>query len=310
MQQDIQLQTRDGQKLAVTAQHPDGEPHGAVVIASALGVPRKVYGKFAAYLAEQGWLALTFDYRGIGDSGLNGLKGREVRFADWGAQDTETALAWALQQTEGKPVFLVGNSCGGQLFGLAPSSERLAGAVFVAAQTAYWRNWPMPGRLQMGLMFNCVIPLLSLGNTFPARRIGLSSIDAPAGVTRQWARWGRLKRYLFDPRSGVDASRYPEFSFPVLAFGFADDSFAPAPAIEALCRELPRAEITRRQVDPADIDGKPIGHFGFFREKHRDGLWSETAEWMRNVRCEMSRRSVIAGHRASRAEAIFQGRFI
>lgn len=284
MSEAIHLKTADGQTLAATAYHPATAPAGAVVIASALGVPQKVYGNFAAYLAERGLLALTFDYRGIADSRLNGIKGSDVRFADWGAQDIEAALAWLLAQTADTPLFLVGNSCGGQLFGLAPSSEKLAAAVFVAAQTAYWGNWPMPGRLQMGLMFNAVIPLLSLGNSFPARRIGMSSINAPAGATRQWARWGRLPRYLFDPRSGVDASRYTQLKLPVLAYGFDDDNFAPAAAIDALCRELPAADIERRQVNPANIDGKPIGHFGFFRDRHRDGLWQETAEWLEAVR--------------------------
>lgn len=282
--EDLRLNTTDGQSLVATAYWPDNATVGAVVIASALGVPRKVYGGFAAYLAEQGFLALTFDYRGMGDSKLQGLAGSKVRFADWGAQDTEAAFAWALTQAPGKPLFLVGNSCGGQLFGLAPGSTQLAGAVFVAAQTAYWGNWPMPGRLQVGLMFNAMIPLLSLGNRFPARRLGMSTSDAPAGVTRQWARWGRLPRYLFDPRSGVDASRYTSLKLPILAYGFDDDSFAPAPAIEALCRELPQAQIERRQINPAEIGGKPIGHFGFFREHHREGLWRETLNWMENVR--------------------------
>lgn len=276
----ICLPTKDGQLLAATAHWPDASPLGAVVIASALGVPRKLYDAFAAFLARQGYLALTFDYRGIGDSLLNGISGGQIRLVDWGAQDTEAALTWVMKQVNDKPVFLTGNSCGGQLFGLAPSSTQLAGAVLVAAQTAYWGNWPMPGRLKMGLMFNVVIPLLSLGNEFPARRIGMSSINAPAGVTRQWARWGRLQRYLFDPRSGVDASRYQQLTLPILAWGFEDDNFAPAESIAALCQELPQAQIERRQVSPSDIGSMGIGHFGFFRENHRKALWEPTLHWM------------------------------
>ncbi len=280
--QELQLVTGDGQTLTATSFVPDSAPSASVVIASALGVPRRVYGRFAAWLAENGLAALTFDYRGISDSELEGIKGSEVRFADWGEQDIQAAFTWALDTHPDAPLFLVGNSCGGQLFGLAPGSKHLAGAVFVAAQTAYWKNWPLPGRLNMGLMFNAVIPLLSMGNTFPARRIGMSSVDAPAGVTRQWARWGRLPRYLFDPKSGIDAGLYRSLCLPVLAYGFDDDSFAPAEAIEALCRELPAAKIERRQISPAEAGGA-IGHFGFFRDKYRASLWQPTLDWLRDI---------------------------
>lgn len=277
--ENLTLTTEDGQSLAATVFTPSTVSRGSIVIASALGVPRKVYSRFAAWLASQDYTALTFDYRGIGDSTLQGLRGNEARFADWGAQDMEAAFAWALQTRPNVPLTLIGNSCGGQLFGLAPSSEKLASAVLVAGQTAYWRHWPMPGRLQMGLMFNAVIPALSLGQTFPARRIGMSSTNAPAGVTRQWARWGRLPRYLFDPNSGVDASRYTRLAIPVLAWGFDDDSFAPPAAIDALCHELTAARIERRQVNPRDVGGA-IGHFGFFREQYAQSLWQPTLDWL------------------------------
>ena len=39
-----------------------------VVINAATGVPRYFYRHFAAYLRDQGWTAVTYDYRGIGGS--------------------------------------------------------------------------------------------------------------------------------------------------------------------------------------------------------------------------------------------------
>ena len=278
-QEELQLTTGDSQTLAASAFHPDKPAKGVIVIASALGVPRKIHGKFAAWLAENNFAALTFDYRGIGDSKLNGLKGHDVQFSDWGAQDIEAAYQWALSRYPDTPLIHVGNSCGGQLFGLAPSSTSLKAAILVAGQSAYWGHWPMPGRIQMGIMFNAVIPLLSMGKTFPARRLGMSSVNAPSGITRQWARWGRLPRYLFDKKSGLDTRRYTELNIPILAYGFDDDDFAPAASINALCREFTAASIERRQVNPKEHNGS-IGHFGFFKEKHCEGLWQPTLDWL------------------------------
>jgi predicted alpha/beta hydrolase len=33
-------------------------------------------------------------------------------------------------------------------------------------------------------------------------------------------------------------------------------------------------------VDPASHGGGKIGHFGFFRERFRNSLWRDAAEWL------------------------------
>ena len=39
-----------------------------------------------------------------------------------------------------------------------------------------------------------------------------------------------------------------------------------------------RAEI--RSVEPRELGVSEVGHFGFFRERFRDSLWRETADWL------------------------------
>jgi len=36
---------------------------------------------------------------------------------------------------------------------------------------------------------------------------------------------------------------------------------------------------------PRELGVKSIGHFGFFRERFRDSLWREAADWLETV-CE------------------------
>jgi predicted alpha/beta hydrolase len=99
-------------------------------------------------------------------------------------------------------------------------------------------------------------------------------------VTKEWGRWARSKRYLFSPEHGIDVSRYGKLRLPLLALSFTDDRYTPPASAEALLSEYPNARVTRRQVRPADVGARAIGHLGYFRETLRDTLWKETAEWI------------------------------
>ena len=61
------FEAADGRPLAATVLEPR-RVEGAVVIASATGVPRRIYEGVAGCLADAGLAVLTFDYRGIGGS--------------------------------------------------------------------------------------------------------------------------------------------------------------------------------------------------------------------------------------------------
>ncbi len=94
--QALTLKCADGYPLAATAFRAAGAAKGAVVLAPALGVPRKFYFAFAQYLAERGYDALCFDYRGSGDSVRGPQRGRDMRMQT-------TAGPGADQRAPGRP---------------------------------------------------------------------------------------------------------------------------------------------------------------------------------------------------------------
>jgi predicted alpha/beta hydrolase len=278
----LALTAADGQTLAASWFGTTSAPATAVLaIAAAMGVPRQFYARFAAHLAQHGIATLTFDYRGTGGSRPTMQRGRDVSLLDWGRQDLEAALTTASRRLPSRPVFLLGHSLGGQIIGLAPASESLAGAVYVAASLPHWRYWPAPGRYALAALWYVVVPTLSAArDTFPARRLRFSSVDVPSGVTRDWAHWARHRRYLFSPELGIDVARYRDLSLPVRAYVPLDDGYCPAAAAAALLDELPLAELECVRIDPAELGLGPVGHFGFFREKMRDTLWAEVLAWL------------------------------
>lgn len=277
----VNISCRDGVALTGTLFRPAGDAHACILICSALGVPRRFYARFAEWLAGEGCAVLIFDYRGTGDSVLATADAGTVCLEDWGRLDLDAALGWLADHFPGVPLFQVGHSCGGQLLGLAENATRVSGALLVAATAPNWKLYPMPGRLQMLFVWHCMVPLVSLGRAvFPARRLGISTIDVPAGVMAQWARWARSRDYLFSPEFGVDTARYGQLSCPMLSLGFDDDGYASAEAIEALLRHYSGARVENRMVAVQSLGVGKLQHFGFFKDKVRDTLWRDALQWM------------------------------
>ena len=269
--------------MEVTLTAADGYPLGAatygtgeraVLVMPATGVPQSYYAKFAAYLAERGFNVLTFDYRGIGRSLTGHVRDVRARMQDWALLDAAAALSFL----GGRMIRIVGHSFGGQALGLLPDRERISAALLVGSQSGYWKNWPLLGRAWMWPATHAALPLVSrLHGYFPGSRFGFGE-DLPAGVARQWAAWCRHPRYLVGALGVEDA--YSKVRFPIRAYAISDDAFAPPSAVEALRRLYPNSDWQPRRVTPGEVGVKSLGHFGFFRDRFRDSLWREAADWL------------------------------
>jgi predicted alpha/beta hydrolase len=267
---EIKLSAADGYTIGAATFGSGSRP---VLIMPATGVPQSYYAKFASYLAERGFSVLTFDYRGIGRSKSGDLRKMTAGMRDWALLDS--AAAFRHFATD---VLVVGHSFGGQAIGLLPEPQRIAGALIVGSQSGYWRNWPPAGRLWMWPATHLGLDAVTkLFGYFPASRIGFGE-DLPPGVATEWASWCRHPRYLVGSL-GVDDA-YARVRSRFRAYAISDDAFAPLPAVEALGKLYPNSKWETRSVAPRDLGVKSIGHFGFFRERFRDSLWREAADWL------------------------------
>ncbi len=270
----------DGYELAASlVSPPEGlAPRGNVLVNPATGVKRGYYLRYAQFLAENAFRVLIFDYRGVGGSRPAKLRGFPATMHQWAQLDSAAALDRLEAFDPELHLALVGHSFGGQALGLLPNHRRLRAAVTVAAQSGYWRHWPGLYRWGIWGTWHLLIPTLSsIFGYLPAKRLGLFE-DLPAGVAREWARWGRHKDYIL--RDEAHRPGFEAFDRPILAFSFSDDPYAPRPAVEALQASLPRAPIVDRYSTPRDYGVRAIGHFGFFRERFRESLWQESLDWL------------------------------
>jgi predicted alpha/beta hydrolase len=272
----VQIRARDGHPLEGDLFQPPGTPRAAVLVASAMGVPRSYYAPFATYLARQGLAALTVDYRGIGGSRAGPLRGSPATLRDWGERDLGGAADLLAARVPGVPLLWVGHSVGGQLLGLLDDVP-LAGALLVGAQSGYWRLWSGGWRWRIFLLWHALIPMLvpALGR-LPSFVFG-GGEDIPPGVAREWAAWGRRRDYLMSYAGPLGGRGFAQLSAPVVSYAIADDSFAPRASVEALLGFYAKAPTELRVVDPAALGVRHVGHFGFFRARFEPTLWRDAA---------------------------------
>lgn len=273
MAEDVRFAARDGRMLAGTLFEAH-TPTGAVVVASAMGVRRRLYARFAEHLAQGGLTTLTFDYRGIGDSRSGSLRGFDAHLHDWGELDLAGALDWMTRRCFSLPLQLVAHSVGGQVFGLVEDAP-VIGAVFVGAQSGSWRLWRGLPRLAMFAVWHLVLPGFARTLGFvPMKALGQGE-DLPGGVAAEWARWGRRDDYVWSyakPRGGMGFTRWRG---ALRAYAILDDGYAPLSGVQALTEMYTRASAELRIVRPSDVGAKRIGHFGIFKSRFSDTVWRD-----------------------------------
>jgi predicted alpha/beta hydrolase len=282
IQQALRITARDGYQLGADLFLPRGPVAGAVLIASAMGVPRGFYGRYASYLAEGGLAALTLDYRGIGESRPRQLRGFRAALHDWAELDLDAALRELGRQVPGVPRLWVGHSVGGQLMGLVPELP-VEGAIFVASQAGWWGHWRGTQRLAMAALWHLAVPALATTLGYlPMAAVGQGE-NLPAGVALEWARWGRNRHYLAPYAATRDGAQLVRFAGRIRSYAIADDPFAPRPGIDALLALYRQATGEVRPVTPEELGLPGIGHFDFFKPMFRRSLWAESRGWLRGI---------------------------
>lgn len=274
---DLPIPTADGLRLAADLfLPPDGVVTHAVLIGPAMAVKRRYYSAFAAYLAEGGAAVVVPDYRGIGGSGDART---EATMASWGEQDLAAAAAVLRERHPDVPLLFVGHSAGGQLFGLV-GVEPFAGFLLVASGSGHWRHFDGLGRAAIWAMWHVGLPVLTaLFGYLPMRRFGQGE-DVPTGVARQWASWGRHRRYIGSHADAHGGLGYTRWTGPLRAYSVTDDTYAPPRAVAALVALYPNADAEIVSLTPAALGVPEIGHFGFFRARFRDTSWAEARAWL------------------------------
>lgn len=279
----LSIPTQDGIRLAATLYRArTRDIHGTALLLPATGSRQTRYGALAGFLADQGWDAVTFDYRGIGGSALPCGESHRASMLAWGECDLATVIDWARAELWPRRLVVVAHSIGGQIIPLAHNHRHIDAVLAVAAQKGHWRLWQAPERYGVWAFFRLYIPLcLRLLGQVPLGFAGLD--DLPANVARDYARW----TLRLDYRDAADNDLTPRFAglrAPILGLSFADDrQYAPRAAVDFLMsRYFLGAPVWRSHLAPKSLGLPGLGHSGFFDPRLCPACyWEEAARWLR-----------------------------
>lgn len=278
-----------GGVLAITTLRPSDQALAVVVINCAMSVRQAFYRPFAQFLASRGYVVITWDYRGVGESVLEAREAQRVALEHWAVDDFELVLSASATAAPGLPVFVIGHSFGGQIIALPASRGRICGAMLIACPSGYVGHWR--GRPKGAFMWSLAhvgLPVLTrVFGFFPAAKLRLGA-DLPFRVALEWGGW--LRHPLYIASSEARASRIASFKVHIRALSISDDDLAPPNAVAAMLALYSGASVTAEVISPSAYGLDTIGHMGFFRARPADTLWKKAAAGLESL---MSATSVV-----------------
>lgn len=278
----VTLHAADGYPLVAHHwTHPSLSAKAVVVINPATAVKAAYYHRYAKFLAANGMSALTYDYRGIGESRSGSLrKMKKVSKLDWGRYDCDAALIWAHSIYPGLPVHVVAHSIGGLLVGLAENNTCVARCVTVGAQYAYWRDYERNQRLGMWLRWHVLMPVLTAAlGYFPARALGWHE-DLPAAAAYEWAFRPATLEDSYRSIGSDTLAHFAGMRGDILALGMTDDPFGTEAAVDRLLAYFINSHRVHVRISPESIGERSVGHFAFFHDRFKTTLWQQSLDWL------------------------------
>lgn len=276
----ITLTAGDGYKLSATRFNAVTDEKARIVVAGATGVHQKYYSRFAEYARKRGFSTLTFDYRGIGESRPETLKGFNASYLDWAQLDLAAAVDE--MKHESLPLFIAGHSFGGHAFGLLPNHHHVK-KFYVFATGSGWAGWmPRFERVRVLILWHLILPIIVKIKGFMAWSwLGMGE-DLPLNVYRQWKYWCRYPHYFFDdPAMKETVACYQNIRTPIKAANSLDDVWATPESRDAFISGYSNAPIETWDIDLMDQLGH-IGHMGYFKP-FATPLWDDMLQWFMQI---------------------------
>lgn len=275
MQQDILIEARDGFKLSATIRRPLTEIKGIIQFNCGTGIPQKVYSNLASYLTEFGYVTVTYDYRGIGNSKPQSLKGFLSNIEDWGIIDMASIFDWIIKEFPSQRKIIIGHSMGGQLVGLMDNNEKIDKLILIASSTGYWKDMSSPYKWLMPPLWFLFIPITTFIYGYANAKKIRQGENLPKGVALQWRNWCVNPNYFEDHFKKANTNLFfDQVKVPLKSIQITDDPIANDITANKILRYYQNAEIEVEKISPEKIGVKKIGHTGFFSRQFKGTLWA------------------------------------
>lgn len=250
----------------------NSNPKAVCIIASATGVAQFLYTDFANWLAEQGYVAITFDYDGIGLSIDRHVKYSESDVLSWGTQDSQTIVNYVAHRYPQQKRIWIGHSVGGHMLGFMDDTSKIDAAITVASGTGTWWHNSIQTKRVAWFLWYFVVPItVPLFGYFPGDKLRMLC-NLPKGTMQQWRKWCLRTEYAVGHEGDWLKQKFADVDLPITAISFSDDEMMSPLNINQLHKYFSNADVTKLMVKPQDVGLKRIGHIGWHKGKFKP-LW-------------------------------------
>lgn len=263
----------------VASIHAYDQPKAVVVLAGATAVPEQYYFPFSAWLVEQGYHVVTFNYCGTGRD--SSVKHSRCRKLDWFTNDIDRVLNNIHRLFPDLPLVLLGHSAGAQGLGFFKCPKSMVGFVSVCASSGFLGNIKNRFITTVLLKYYLRLSLFFLGYG-QLKHLGFGLNLAPQ-VCNDWIRWCSRPGYVHGDtaiRKEIDIHYPIALTLPMLQIDVSDDPYASDKNIDDFWRFYRRDKVSKQLVSACL--GNKIGHMGFFNRKNKK-QWAIIAEWLQTI---------------------------
>ena len=269
----INILTDDNYSLSAYLFELEDSNGKLLLINSATGVKQQIYFSFAQFFSEQGFTVITYDYRGIGQSKPDKMKGFEASMRTWGTKDYRAVTDYIRSNFPNHQKFCLGHSVGALILGMNQDSEIFEEFIFVGTQNAFVGNLKFKTKIEAYLGFGIVQPLSTqILGYFPANWFGLGE-SLPSASAFDW------RTLILDKKSTNkllekidDFSR--DLTQKVFVIRAEDDVWLTEKGVKSLLQNTyPNLKPTYRIIETSESEKGEIGHINFFRSYNKK-LWN------------------------------------
>ena len=257
-------------------------PKAVIQFHSGTVIKKEFYLKFANFLAVAGYAVILFDYRGVGESRSNNLRGNEASISSWGIVDAPSVTEWIENKYPTLKIHLVAHSMGGQILGLMDNWSIFDKVILLASSSGNWNNFTPSMRRKVRLSTSLFFPIcLRLFGYVPGR-FGLGQ-DWPKGVAQEWWLNSKNDHLMVESMNQEHTTtEYTKINKDIHALFFSDDPMATPRTNPNIAKTYPAAKVLTQLIKPEDFGLKEIGHFGIFKSYNQTTLGSLVTDLLAN----------------------------
>lgn len=266
------LNTHDNAALTAHLFLPENSNNKFLLINSATGVKQQIYFSFAQFFAEKGFTVITYDYRGIGLSKPENMKGFKASMRIWGSEDYKTLTQYIKTRFSDYEKYCLGHSVGALILGMNKDSEMFKELIFVGTQNAFVGHLKFRTKIEAYLGFGIAQPLTTtLLGYFPANWFGLGE-SLPKNCAYDWRTLILNKKSTNGLLEKIDDFS-KDLTQKVFVIRAEDDVWLTEKGVKSLLNDTyPNLKPTYRLVKVSESEKREIGHVNFFRSFNKK-LW-------------------------------------